>query len=79
MNTLIDHPKSAAALNGQIVVLMESGIEIRFPIDKNPRLSSASLACLNNIELSPFGLHWPELDEDLSFRGLYEGRFGQEK
>jgi len=32
---------------------------------------------LNNIEISPFGLHWPDLDEDLSFRGLLKGDFGQ--
>jgi hypothetical protein len=32
---------------------------------------------LNHIEISPFGLHWPELNEDLSFRGLLEGDYGQ--
>jgi len=32
---------------------------------------------LNNIELSPFGVHWPDLDEDLSFHGIAEGNFGQ--
>jgi hypothetical protein len=29
------------------------------------------------VEISPFGLHWPELDEDLSFAGLKRGDFGQ--
>jgi hypothetical protein len=32
---------------------------------------------LNHIEISPFGLHWPDLDEDLSFRGLHGGDYGQ--
>jgi hypothetical protein len=32
---------------------------------------------LNRIEISPFGIHWPELDEDLSFRGLLAGDYGQ--
>jgi hypothetical protein len=32
---------------------------------------------LHHIEISPFGLHWPELDEDLFFRGLLEGDHGQ--
>ena len=27
----------------------------------------------NRIELSPFGVHWPDQDEDLSFRGLLAG------
>jgi hypothetical protein len=34
---------------------------------------------LNNIEISPFGLHWPDLDEDLSFRGILAGNYGQRK
>ena len=32
---------------------------------------------LGRIELSPFGLHWPDLDEDLSLRGVLAGDFGQ--
>jgi hypothetical protein len=68
---------SAAHLNGQIIVRMESGAEIRFPVATNPRLARGTHAQLNRIEISPFGLHWPELDEDLSFRGLAEGNHGQ--
>jgi len=30
------------------------------------------------IEISPFGLHWPTLDEDLSFEGILAGRSGQQ-
>jgi len=56
---------------------MESDSEIRFPVAKNPRLVRGTAAQLNNIEISPFGLHWPDLNEDLSFRGLAEGDFGQ--
>jgi hypothetical protein len=29
--------------------------------------------------VSPYGLHWPDLDEDLSSRGLLEGDYGQNK
>lgn len=25
----------------------------------------------------PYGLHWPDLDEDLSFKGLLAGDYGQ--
>jgi hypothetical protein len=59
------------------VVAMESGSEIRFPVADNPRLSRGTPAQLNRIEISPFGLHWPDLDEDLSFRGLLLGDHGQ--
>ncbi len=67
----------AAYEDGQIVVAMDSGVEIRFPVAQNPRLAAGTEAQLNNIEISPFGLHWPDLDEDLSFRGIFEGDYGQ--
>jgi hypothetical protein len=77
MNTLTDIAVATVHLNGQIVVRMESGAEIRFPVAANPRLARGAPRQLNHIEISPFGLHWPELDEDLSFRGLLEGDHGQ--
>jgi Protein of unknown function (DUF2442) len=77
MNILTDTAVAAAHVDGQIVVRMESGAEIRFPVAENPRLARGTLRQLNHIEISPFGLHWPELDEDLSFRGLLEGDHGQ--
>jgi hypothetical protein len=77
MNTLVDAAKSASFQDGNIVIVFESGVEIRFPIGKNPRLANGNAKQLDNIEISPFGLHWPELDEDLSFRGIVAGRYGQ--
>lgn len=56
---------------------MESDVEIRFSIAQNPRLAKGSVFQLNNVEISPFGIHWPDLDEDLSFRGLLDGDYGQ--
>ena len=56
---------------------MESGAEIRFAVADNQRLAKGTAKQLNNIEISPFGLHWPDLDEDLSFRGLAKGDYGQ--
>jgi hypothetical protein len=77
MSTLVDIVRSAAFSDGQVIVIMDSGVEIRFPIAGNPRLAQGSPEQLNNIEVSPFGLHWPELDEDLSLRGLLAGDYGQ--
>ena len=79
MNALTEIAVAAAHVNGQIVVRMESGAGIRFPVAANPRLARGTPRQLNHIEISPFGLHWPELDEDLSFRGLLEGDHGQFK
>jgi len=77
MSTLTDTARSAIHENGFIVVRMASGIEIRFPVTENPRLARGSHQQLNHIEISSYGLHWPDLDEDLSFRGLHEGNYGQ--
>jgi hypothetical protein len=56
---------------------MESGVEVRFPAQDNPRLAKGYADQLNNVEISPFGLHWLDLDEDLSLEGLLRGDFGQ--
>lgn len=77
MSTLADTAKSAVYRRGCIVVTMTSGVEIRFPVAGNPRLARGTHGQLNHIVVSPFGLHWPELDEDLSFRGLLAGDYGQ--
>jgi hypothetical protein len=77
MSTLIDRARSAAYAQGYIVIDMESGTQLRFPVSGNPRLASGTPQQLSNIELSPFGIHWPDLDEDLSFRGIAEGDYGQ--
>lgn len=79
MSTLVDTVTSAVFKSGHIVVAMESGVEVRFPVAGNPRLAHGTPAQLNHIEVSPFGLHWPDLDEDLSFRGLLDGDYGQRK
>lgn len=77
MNTLMDRPRSAVFRDGKMVVTLASGDEIRFPVSSNPRLAKGTEAQLNHVEISPWGLHWPELDEDLSFEGLAKGDFGQ--
>lgn len=77
MTTLVDQPISATHRDGKILVALASGLEIAFPVKGNPRLEGRSHEELDRIELSPFGLHWPELDEDLSIRGILAGDFGQ--
>ena len=77
MNSLTDTARSAECVDRRIVIRMESGAELRFLVAENPRLAAGTRQQLNHIELSPFGLHWPDLDEDLSFHGLLEGNHGQ--
>ncbi|MFQ6249349.1 DUF2442 domain-containing protein [Yersinia enterocolitica] len=39
-----------------------------------PRLVNASVEERNNYELSLRGIHWDDLDEDISVEGLLDGR-----
>jgi hypothetical protein len=77
MSTLVDTPRTAGFRDGFVFVILESGTELRFRAADNPRLARGTPAELNNIELSAFGLHWPDLDEDLSIRGIARGDHGQ--
>lgn len=77
MSILTDIARGARFEDGFIVVSMQSGAELRFPAAENPRLARGTVEQLRHIELSPFGLHWPDLDEDLSFQGLARGDHGQ--
>jgi len=77
MNTLTDTIKSAGYHSGHIIVSFQSGVEIKFPILGNNRLAQSTVNQLNNIEVSPLGLHWPDLDEDLSLTGILAGDYGQ--
>lgn len=36
------------------------------------RLASSSTSQRENYRLSHFGIHWPEIDEDLSFDGFFK-------
>jgi hypothetical protein len=53
--------------------------EIMFPVELNRKLKNAPVEMVKNIELiwDGTGLHWPDLDENLSVTGILEGKFGQ--
>lgn len=70
MNTLVDSPVSARHADGRIFLALESGLEFSFPCSAYARLASATHPQRAKMELSPFGIHWPEIDEDLSIEGL---------
>ncbi|GAB5465368.1 MAG: hypothetical protein Kapaf2KO_08040 [Candidatus Kapaibacteriales bacterium] len=52
--------------------------EAFMPLSLFPRLQSASENDRQNFELGPFGIHWPTLDEDLSYDGFYSYLKSQE-
>ena len=64
--------------NGMICILLSDKKEIRFPVELNSKLKSATDKQRDQIEIicNGTGLHWKELDEDLSVTGIMEGRYG---
>ena len=75
MNTLTER-KAFFADNKSHVALLD-GTALSFPISGNWRLEKATPTQLCNIEVDEDGLHWPDIDEDLSFAGLLRGDHGQ--
>ena len=76
-SSLADRALKAWHERGMIYIKFASGHEVSFPTKGNPRLESAAEDDVGKIEISPFGLHWPTLDEDLSFEGILARRYGQ--
>ena len=62
-----------------IHVRLVDGRELSIPLEWFPKLRDASAAKRENHRLigRGVGIHWPDLDEDLSFRGLLQGDYGQ--
>lgn len=60
--------------NSLVVGLMD-GRQISVPLAWYPRLAGASSASLSNWEIcgGGYGLHWPDMDEDLSTEGMLRG------
>jgi hypothetical protein len=58
-----------------LVVDLLDGRSISVPLDWYPRLFEASSEERANWQISAagFGIHWPDLDEDLSTEGLLRG------
>ncbi len=77
MSTILDESRCTKAVykDGRIEVHYADGKHVHFPVSANRRLGGQPEEKLSRIEVSPFGIHWPELDEDLSHAGLRAGRF----
>jgi len=77
MNTSIEKMPTASYSNGRVYVSLPSGVDFSFPIAGNWRLEDAKDEQLCHMEIDNTGIHWPDLDEDLSFEGLLQGDYGQ--
>ena len=57
-----------------LTVTLEDGRIISTPLVWYPLLEKATAAQRSDYELMSDGIHWPELDEDLSIAGMLAGR-----
>lgn len=53
---------------------LDDGRTLGIPLAWFPRLLHATPAARDAVELSRAGLHWDEIDEDISIAGLLAGR-----
>jgi hypothetical protein len=58
----------------ELVVTLADGRKIVTPLVWYPRLERASPAERMNYEIMPMGIHWPDVDEDLSVAGMLAGQ-----
>jgi hypothetical protein len=67
--------KSVTVGNDQLTVGLYDGRTISVPIAWYPRLANATAAERARFEIAGggYGIHWPDLDEDLSSEGLLRG------
>jgi len=60
---------------GKLIVSFADGREIATPLNWYPRLLKATAKQRKNWEIcgAGRGIHWPDVDEDLSIAGMMEG------
>jgi Protein of unknown function (DUF2442) len=58
----------------ELVVTLQDGRKIVTPLEWYPRLKKASPEQRPNFEIMPVGIHWPDVDEDLSVAGMLKGQ-----
>jgi hypothetical protein len=76
MNTLV-RAKNVSFDDDSMWVDLSDGRRLGVPLAWFPRLLHASALQRRHVEISTRGLHWEELDEDISIEGLLAGRGDQ--
>jgi hypothetical protein len=66
--------KHVECQQNHLIVTLSGGQEIRTPLwYYYPRLLNATPDQRSHYEIMPMGIHWPDVDEDLSIQGLLQG------
>ena len=69
----ISRPTAARCDAEHLTVTLADGRSVSTPLWWCPRLLNASPAARVRIELTPMGVHWPEIDEDISVASMLRG------
>lgn len=65
--------KSVWCTDQDLVVTMKDGRTISVPLWWYPTLFNATPAQRAEFEIGRYGIHWPEIDEDIELAGLLVG------
>ena len=66
-------PVAAKCDDHHLTVTLADGRLLLTPLWWYPRLLAATAEQRSQIELSPLGIHWPEIDEDISIASMLRG------
>lgn len=70
-----EHIADVKFTKGNLCVALRDGRTITVPLTWYPRLLNATVTQRKNWQVAGggFGIHWPDIDEDLSTEGLLRG------
>ena len=66
-------PVAAKCDDRHLAVTLADGRVLQTPLWWYPRLLAATAGQRSQLELSPLGIHWPEIDEDISVASILRG------
>jgi hypothetical protein len=67
-------PIDAACDDAYLSITLQDGRVVRAPLWWYPRLQRASPQERARVELMPLGIHWPDIDEDISVASVLRGQ-----
>ncbi|MCC6367055.1 MAG: DUF2442 domain-containing protein [Bryobacterales bacterium] len=75
------NPELVKSRSHELIVALADGRKLSVPLAWFPRLLAASPGQRQNFEIlgEGAGIHWPEIDEDLSIAGLLHGKSATRK
>ena len=68
------HPVAVQCGPDVLAVTLADGRQLSTPLWWYPRLLAASPAQRDIVRLMPLGMHWPDIDEDISVASMLRGQ-----